>query len=784
MSKNAHEILEEIQKLIGKGDSDYRAIYKLSNELSKLDPKFQRFTIDAKTLIHLGRDSIKDHTTALIELVKNSYDADAYNIDVDIFSNTKNNIRVADNGFGMTAEQLLNNWLRIGFSDKRQSKISDLGRRKTGEKGIGRISTDRLGANLELRSKTESDGIVGLKINWDEFDAEGKDVFDIDVELTRPQIINIPKKLGKESSSGTEIIITNLRQPWSGSDIESLYIELSALTSPFKKVDDFAINLQNDISPEFSHKVNSKFFETAEINVTVIYDGTDEIYYEIKDKYSKESKIETIPLLQFVQKNIKKSEYKANSSMLKCGKIEIRLMFFLRESSSIVGTDFKLHDLREFLDNNMGVKIYRDNIAVKPYGFPKAQMGYDWLGLGEEKAKNPAGIGRGDEFTVSPNQLVGAVFISRDNNDLLTDSAAREGLVQSEAFADMKRLVKMSITLLESHRAEIYPVIEKTKRSKKKIPAHREVELIKEQLSSVSENLNSIKQEIESNNDIKPTTLLKPISNTIDNVDSIKVNVVDTITILLNWQRTINGLATIGISSAVFGHETEGSITQFQGSTNTAIKLIKEVPPFINVALQELDKALNSSQKVASWGAYALTRVQKEKRKLTSVNIFETAQTVVNELKPAFDASSIELKIQGDDFTSYTFQMDIETILVNLLTNAFTAALLNKVRKVLVSIDRDEVNSNGYTISVIDSGPGIAKEFAHRIFDPLFSTKDKGVDDSKSVGTGLGLTIVKSIVEELEGNISFTRDSKLKGANFKIWLPKKSQLDYAKNRNH
>ncbi|MCZ8217296.1 MAG: hypothetical protein O9262_13710, partial [Cyclobacteriaceae bacterium] len=70
---------------------------------------------------------------------------------------------------------------------------------------------------------------------------------------------------------------------------------------------------------------------------------------------------------------------------LKCGAIEVKLLFFLREGTSVTGLEFKLSDLREFLDNNAGVKIYRDFIAVKPYGFPKAQLGYDWLGLGERR---------------------------------------------------------------------------------------------------------------------------------------------------------------------------------------------------------------------------------------------------------------------------------------------------------------------------------------------------------------------------------------------------------------
>ena len=549
MPLSESEIRIKLQDILKSENPDYRALLTLTKDLSKLDSNFQRFFIDAKTLIHLGRESIKDHTTALIELVKNSYDADANNVDVEILcSGSSDIIRIADNGFGMTREQLLKSWLRIGFSDKRFSKMSNLGRRKTGEKGIGRISADRLGANLELISKTESDGLVGLKVNWDDFDIEGKDVSDIDIELTFPSSINIPFLNGSISKTGTEIRITKLRQPWTAENIENLFNELATLTPPFNQVSDFSINLINDIAPDFSRPVNSKYYEASEIDVTVVFDGTDEVYYSIKDKYTNEEIVKTINQKQFYSKK-----------ELKCGPIEVRLLFFLREGSSVVGTDFKLSDLREFLDNNYGVKIYRDNIAVKPYGFPKAQLGFDWLKIGERKARNPAGISRGEEYTVSPNQLVGAVFITRDSNDLLKDSAAREGLVENDGFNDMEQFVQASIRLLESHRANIYPKIEKARKEKLKIPAHREAEIIKEQLTSVREELNTIKTEIETgDNKAKSLAFLNPIVRSMDKVESISDNVENTITELLNWQRVLNGLATIGISSAVFGHETEG----------------------------------------------------------------------------------------------------------------------------------------------------------------------------------------------------------------------------------
>jgi signal transduction histidine kinase len=766
MKINEKEILDKIQKLLSEDKKNYREILKLSSELSKLDPNFQRFFIDAKTLIHLGRDSIKDHTTALIELVKNSYDADANNVEVEISNDL---IRISDNGFGMTKDEIINNWLRIGFSNKRVSKTSDLGRRKTGEKGIGRISADRLGANLELKSKTIVDNLVGLKVNWDDFDIEGKDVFDIDVELIQPNIINIPKKNEKDSNTGTEIIINNIRQPWSKENIENLYNELSTLTSPFEEVQDFTINLISDIAPEFSRPVNSKYYEAAEIELTTIFDGSNKVYYEIKDKYNK-GKIETIELKQFyakIERNL--------PANLNCGPLEVRLLFFLREQSSIIGTDFKLKDLRDFLDNNFGVKIYRDKVAVKPYGFPKAQLGFDWLKIGEEKAKNPAGIGRGSDYSVSPNQLVGAVFISRDKNNLLTDSAAREGLVESEAFFDMKEFVLATKRLLETHRSVIYKDVERVKKEKQRTPTHQEAIKIKQELISVKNDLSDIKNEIENNyENLSLNSLLKPIDKSIIAVESVADEVVDKFNDLLDWQRTIHGLATIGIASAVFGHETEGSITQFQGSTHSALRALRGEKPRIVMAIEELEKAIKSSKKIAAWGAYALTRVQKEKRRPKNTPITKTIENVINELSPAFEASSIKIKLKGDNFYSKTYPMDIETILVNLLTNAYTASLLKGgERNVLVKTKKESLNQiDGFSFSVSDSGPGIAKEFEKRIFDPLFSTKSSSNNESKSVGTGLGLTIVKSIVDELQGVITFEQDELLKGAKFKIWLPK------------
>lgn len=778
-TKSAGELQKELIELLQASEPDFRTILKLSNSLSKLDAKFQRFNVDAKTLIHLGRDSIKDHTTALLELVKNSYDADAKNVDVDVFcKNSKNIIRVADNGFGMTKNELIENWLRIGFSIKRKSKLSALGRRKTGEKGIGRISTDRLGANLELITKTTIDGIIGLKVNWNEFDVDGKDVSDIDVELIYPDSITVPLKDGKPSPTGTEIRISNLRQLWSISNIENLYYELSALTPPFAEVKDFEIVLRNDIAPAFSNKINSEFFKIAEIELEAVYEGKgSDILYTIKDRYNKKPSVETIKWQNLVTR-IYKSDIPENiSEDLRCGPISLKLLFFLREGSSIQGSDFKLSELREFLDNNAGIKVYRDNIAVKPYGFPSSQFGYDWIGLADRKTQDPAGIGRGAEsYKVTPNQLIGAVFIYRDSNLQLSDSAAREGLVESEAFYDLRNFILGSINMLETHRVNIYHHTQKAREAKKSA-ASKEAEQIKLDLFSVIEELESIKVEIESKSaSPKKLEVSRPIEKSIERVNIISERVGKTIDDLLHWNRVLSGLATIGISSTVFGHETEGSITLFKKATNNAKLLLSDKPTKedIDTALSEIEKAIKHSKKVAAWGAYALTRVQREKRSKKLINIKRTIEAVIKELRPAFEAGSTKLEIKGELLTSKTYQMDIESILINLLTNAFTASTQKAgERKVCVNVAReDKRGQKGYFFSVSDTGPGIAKEFVDRIFEPLFSTKAVPSSSSKSIGTGLGLTIVKSIVTDLSGEIEVDHDPLLKGARFKIWLPK------------
>ena len=724
------------------------------------------FSIDARAILTLGRDSIKDHTTALLELVKNSYDADATRVEIEILCNSSSSyIRVADNGCGMTEEEVDNYWLRIGYSEKRVNRFSGRQRRKTGEKGIGRISADRLGSSLQLITQAKDNNVFGLKVNWDDFNVEGKDLSSIPITVLRKPIFNLQSPNGISEHSGTELIIRELRQKWTPSNIEDLYTELSILTPPFQQtIQDFEIYLNTDVTKEFQGKITSPFYQTAEIELNAKWNGSN-ISYTIKNRYSKgnsEPLEQNINFKQLVQK-AGKSEGFNPSSYPELGPFSLSLLFYPREAKLLEGTEFRLSDLREFLDKNSGVRIYRDYVRVKPYGNPKSPEG-DWLGLAERKTREPAGVSR-PTWRVGANQLVGAVFISRDGNPHLIDSSAREGLIQGEEFNSLRSIVWGCLTLLETYRHKEYAA--RGDIQEEKLVATQVVEALRKELTTLRSDLKTVTIQL-------PKSLHRPVNRTLDQVLSVtekSKEVEKALEEMVSEGRTLRGLATIGIASAVFGHETKSSVSEFLSATYTANRLLKKSPVDIESIAGELDKAIKYADNVHSWGSFALARIQRDKRRRRKIDISKVVRETIRDVEPIFESANIQVVAKLNSITGRTFAMDVETILLNLLTNAYAACQqTTRSRKIEVSLSgKAHQGIKGFEFIVSDSGPGIKQDFIKRIWTPLFTTR---VDrEGRQVGTGLGLTIVKSIVDELDGEKYVGEDPELKGARFAIWLP-------------
>ena len=728
----------------------------------------KQFTVDARTIIHLGRESIKDHTTALLELVKNSYDADANVVEIEIYKKTTLDIiRISDDGDGMTEEDIDEKWLRIGFSHKRSSKeSSSKQRRKTGEKGIGRLSADRLGEMLEIKTNSANSESYGLVVNWELFNQDDFVLSDIPIdELPKPVVVKLPEN--RRRNTGTELIIRNLRANWTIENIQNLYNELTILTPPFKEVEDFEIYLKNDIAPEFNGKVAQTTVLTPEVEIELDYDGNSfDLLYTIKDRFNPEvTEVEVISWQALMQKVIDPFAYPFTDKLL-CGPVKIKLLLYPRTKSLAEGTNFTLTELREYIDKNIGVKIYRDNISVKPYGFLNVQYGGDWLGIAERHSRNPAGVDR-PEYRVLANQLVGAVFIGRDSNFNLTDSASREGLVENEAFYDLRALTLGALALLENRRYQIYQ-LKKGEKNIKPSPTEA-VESFKDRIETIKEEVKTLKN---------TSTILeadqKEIQQTIEHFEEfIKDSEIASQSFeeLLNHNRVLAGLATLGISAAVFGHETQGAITEFNAAALLAKEYLEVSPEDVDIIVEELSKAIKYGNQVSAWGAFALSRVQKEKRKKEFREINEIIETIITELSTVFSAVKIQIDKQLAAVKAKVYPMDIESIIINLLTNAYTACLQNPTsRTIAVTLYCEEIDSKkGFCIVIANTGPPLEENLKDWIWEPLNTLKKDS--EGKEAGTGLGLTIVKSIVEALRGYYQVYNDENLKGAAFKIWLP-------------
>lgn len=745
----------------------------------------KHFTVDARAMLTWGRDSIKDHATAVLELVKNSYDAGANIVEVSIIAAPENNkdrvIRISDDGIGMKGNQVDRNWLRIGYSEKLKAKRSRSGRRKTGEKGIGRISADRLGSRLELRTQAMNAAAVGLEVDWDAFQRGGKELSKITLptierpEFDVPQPSTFDSEQGKfldppsatinsKHCTGTELKIYSLRHVWTPKDIDDLRQELSVLTPPFEPVADFQIRIDNDLDSSLNGVLTSPFYQTPEIEAEFSYAGNGAVDYQIKDRDSKGrikvNNAVTTSWGDFVHMSSDSGETKVES-VPTCGPINVRLLFYPRVAETLRGTDFSVTQLKAFLDVNAGIKVYRDNIRVMPYGSVNRPEG-DWLGLGDRKARSPAGPARRD-FRVAPNQIVGAVLLARDENRGIVDTSGREGLIHSDEFNQLKAfLLSGCLPALEAHYHKIYSA---RKRHELDASPRETIREVNASLHELSTTLRTVESQLPKGASRQIERLRDQISSSRARLQTLQNSSEE----LASQATTYRGLATLGITAATFGHETEITLDSCLASLNTAQRLLNRSET-LGQAIEELAKAIEYGERISAWGAFALKRVGRDKRRKKTEDITALVAELVKGLRPAFTASDIDIHEIYDPVAGETFAMDVESVVLNLLTNAYYfTKLKTKDRTVSISLKKARRGGeNGFEIAVGDSGPGVRANLGESIWQPLISTK---VDRSgRPFGTGLGLAIIDSVVRDLGGMRSVDSDPHLKGARFTVWL--------------
>ena len=270
---NAEDKILKLKELLNeelkKANSDNNIVLSLSHELAKLDENQVRFSVDANLINRLGKELVGRHETAVSELVKNAYDADALEVNL-IFEKAwevGGTLTIEDDGIGMNKEQLINGFMRLSSSDKIHNPISLRYKRiKAGKKGIGRFSTQRLGNKLTIITQIlETSQAFKVSIAWEDFE------MDKDLLLITNQIEIIPKI----KDEGTILIIDKLRDAWSDAMIKRSYRYTSDLLQPFPLSEKKKDEKESSIDPGFK----SSYFRKYDDKLESIVDD-DEAFFQ------------------------------------------------------------------------------------------------------------------------------------------------------------------------------------------------------------------------------------------------------------------------------------------------------------------------------------------------------------------------------------------------------------------------------------------------------------------------------------------------------------------------
>lgn len=715
------------------------------------------FFVSARTMRMLGRENVSSPIVALTELVKNAYDADATEVKVTFrrASTSEGCIRIDDNGDGMNLDDLRENWMVIGTDNKLSDLITRHNRVRVGEKGIGRLALDRLAKHTTVITHREGYPALRLEIDWTKYESSDNALDEITHPLsTPPDIQAVPR--------GTSLILTGLRDKWTKESYHALCSDLALLVSPFdSNLADFKIVLDCDEALDLSGPISSPMPAVAEYKLDSILSAKGDIHHvlthrsgEVKeDSRSWAQAFDDVP----------------PGTMPRCGPLRFRLYFYLREARSVKGIDIKRAELIRFLDSFQGIRIYRDGFRVKPYGDPASAE--DWLGLNARRVRHPGGVrAKVGEWVLAENQVVGSIYISRADNPDLIDQTNREGLVHNQAYRDLRRFVLHGIQFLER---------ERQLRIRRESPAGKEEIDVQDVVLEQSRKLERLAKGLRDVGQVtrmlfpRETTHLEAAAAEIETAVARLGEARDTLVEEQTEKQLMIGLATLGIAMATFGHETHTQVTEVLDRAQLLAGAVKSISKKLrSKARQDLRKLIRAAERVEAWGQFALQRIKRSKRVQQEVDMKVLSDEILEAFSATFEEWHINIvRRYGQRIPPFRcFAMDIESILINFITNALEAMRHTSLnaRQIEIAITCLP-QSNELELVFADSGKGIKPEDISKVFDPLFSTK---VDArGEPTGTGMGLAIVRNTINEYGGEIEVEGHGKLGGAVFRVTLP-------------
>jgi hypothetical protein len=752
------------------------------------------FAVEARLAIQLGRESISSSITAILELVKNSYDADATCVRIRFIGLGTDSaiMAIEDDGCGMTADDLLNYWMVIGTTNKVKLRRAGSKRVLTGEKGLGRLGLDRLARETVVQSivKDATEGIE-LPIDWSQFEQEDVRLEDITLKIYSVPNLRKDPLTGEwhEYPHGTRLVLIGLKDTWTQSTLLDLRAELSLLVSPFSTGTDFRIELDSGLGLRAADGVVStpvNLLQAAQWKVTAIID--DDGLVQMRMASAHHNKVYEEGPLPWGDR------FPDCGAKPHCGPLKFEFYFFPRKSTAFGDETISLTSIRTFLDSNQGLRVYRDGFRVKPYGSPNGDG--DWLRLAYRRIESPEGVTQDDKpgnWRVGYNQVVGAIFVTRQKNGELLDQTNREGLVDGKAFAHLRAFAEQTVRFFEVNHQdfEMGRAPKQSARDEAKAQAYDAMRQLGEAAGAVSALISETPQSTIPSparpNPAKVYALVqKVLAEAKEKLEQSSKTFRAEDERVSREKDTLANLASLGILAAAFGHETLGWASSCAANAgwlerNLPIHFFFTNPEVEGKVKEKLSDTATQARRIETFAEFSIGNVKPEKRKRTTFCL----KKLIKNVFATFDESlrvqrniqiDVEANLPSESCHIKGYPIDWESVMVNLITNAEWA--LKEKKEVYQRVIRVTLRAEGasFVLTFDDNGIGIPAGLEQRIFLPTFSTKRN--TSGHVFGTGMGLTIVKNFVEQnTGGKITAIAKGALGGASFNIRIPAATSED-------
>jgi signal transduction histidine kinase len=699
----------------------------------------------------------------VIELVKNSYDADASVVTLKFYpplAPGAGRITVQDNGHGMTLSDIQDKWMEPATISKVSTRLSPgKARVMMGSKGIGRFAAAKLGGRMALNSISDRDGdrteVLIPDLDWSIFSGETY-LSDIAIDFyTQPTV----------EPTGTLLEITDLHEGWSEAKINRLVLELRRLLSPLHTddiKDTFEILLDlSECTEENSGFDGPELLEAANAAVTATLDEKPKPFqvlpfplltscdYEVVGTFDEDGNFSGTFQNRRAGSGPEAVELfvPIDDEEEVCGAVGVRLFLFDRETDALKSNmrsagmgDVTAAQARRMLDSIAGVSIYRSGFRVRPYGDPEN----DWLTLDRRRVQNPS-------LHIGHNQVAGYISVADQRNSRLEERSSREGFEQNGAFRRLTRLIDELLTKqIEPKRYQF--------RSQAGISRTRTVTYDEVRKLSELEKLRKFASQLTPGERAQAEQL----------IDSQATILSDRIDQLEERQRILEAKSSLGAIVSEILHEGANPAAYV---SNTAHRLKALYPDLFGGTGPKVDNAKAQFAKklplIAQSGDKLATLFRNLKPlaggKRGPPEIFNLVNVVRGAIE-LFAVHDIPMPITNPDKVTDVigYRDDLSTALVNLISNSVHWLQDFRTKEPRVSISVHGTPDEAI-ILVDDNGPGVKEEFAELIFDVGFTLK--------SGGTGLGLNIAREALARSDATLAYHMDFS-PGSRFEIRFPR------------